>query len=187
MPRSSRSLQRGSASHVIEAEQEDRLIGSGLRWIEQISRSRRESRRSNERRAQALENGRAVATAIRGFNLSDVGRLSRTRAGELLQGALYRQWPDADAAARTRRGARRVAYDALNEIAHKGIFEDNQNEFVGLDYFWGPAMGAGHDAAFAAALEDLLPEPLYLEMTASWRAAIGPLPRLGCDPETARK
>ncbi len=98
----------------------DRLIGIGLRWIEQMSRSRRESRQSNERRAQALENGRAVATATLGFNMSDVGRLSETRTGELLPGSFYRHWPDADAAARTRRGARRVADDALNAIAHMG-------------------------------------------------------------------
>lgn len=149
-----------------------RLIG----WID--TRLRGDPPEVVERRP-ALENAQILIAAIPGLDESQVAGLSRHYGNDAMRGELYRSWPEALAAARTQPAASRAArdaYDAMYSLCSSMAYR--ADEFFGLDPGFAPAMGAARDVVMATALEGLLPEECYLEMTAPWRVVVGPPPRV---------
>ena len=51
-------------------------------------------------------------------------------------------------------------------------------EFIGLDDIYGAAIAAAGETALAVALDELLSDAVFLEMTAPWREAFAPIVRV---------
>ncbi len=84
-----------------------------------------------------------------------------------------RSWPEKHQASKVRRKAHTIAYEATGSVEDT-IRRDcgDPSEILWADAGWGAVLSAVHDAVFACAAADLVPQHVIDEMSAPLMAAV---------------